>query len=256
MTFFKRILAAVVLLLATVVLLLSLAAAIGIWIIKEPVTRQATQLHGRIESALDIADQGLDQAKTSLTRAVERLETTREEQRQLAREPQNPGLRRFMARTVQQRLAPELGDAQAKLHTVAEAAVAINTVLEDMGNFPFLAATGFEGDQLTEINGQLSQVSSSAWELSRLLGDPPTDQDADAVNAQLSRVDSTLKSSLALIARYQPRVAEVRQRAEGIKSKTLTWIGPVAAVISFVFFWSALSQLSMMRQAISWWKRS
>jgi hypothetical protein len=121
---FRRMLAGLTLLLSTMMLLLSLGGGVGVWRVKEPVTDKATRVFGRLEAALDLAEQNLAQVKTSLTRAPERLDSAREEQGKLAQEPQrSSALGRTLARTVQRSVAPELGNAHEKLHAVAEAAV-------------------------------------------------------------------------------------------------------------------------------------
>src|SRR5271170_6638665 len=149
----KRLVAGLAFILGTAGLLLSLAAGIGVWVVKEPVTTRATQIFGRVQAALDVAEQGLDHAETSLGRATERLDSVNEEQRKLAQEPRRTNaMGRILARTVQQRVAPDLGNAHETLHTVAEAAVVVNSVLEDLGSFPFLSVTGLDVDRLTEIN--------------------------------------------------------------------------------------------------------
>jgi hypothetical protein len=252
----KRILAVLTSLLGVTALLLSLAGAVGVWIVKGPATAKATRVFERIEAALDVADQGLDHVKTSLARAAERLDSARQEQRQLTREPGKMDMaRRLLARTVQQRIAPEVGDANEQLHTVAEAAVVVNSVLEDLGNFPFLSVTGLDIGQLTEINSRLSAVAPAAWELSRLLGEPGAQPDSDAASAQLSRVEQALRTMQELIDGYEVQVAQVRRRTEGLKSSTLPWITPASVVVSLVSWWIALSQVSVLAHAQSWWRQ-
>jgi hypothetical protein len=248
----KRIMAAVVLLLAAVGLLLSLAGGIGVWFVKGPATVKATRVFERIEAALDIADQGLALGKTSLAQAAKGLDKAREEQRNVAQQPNV--LHRTMARTVQRMIAPEIGNAHDKLHTIAEAAVVVNAVLEDVGNVPFLSATGLDLDRLTELNSQLASVGPTAWELSRLLGDPAPD--SRAASNELSRIDEFLVTLRGLIAEYDRRLTEVRQRTEELKSRTLPWITPASILISLVCFWIALSQVSLLAHACSWWKHS
>jgi hypothetical protein len=158
---------------------------------------------------------------------------------------------RMLARTVQQRLAPELGDAHETLHQVAEAAVVVNSMLEDVGNFPLLATSGLDLDRVNEMNRRLADVGPAAWELSRLLGEPGADSDA-----QVSRIESTLQTLRNLIADYQTQVTQVRERVDAVKAKLLFWMTPGAALISFVFFWIALSQVSVLCHAWSWlWGR-
>ena len=251
----KRILAGLTLLLSTAGLLLSLAAGVGVWVVKGPATAQATWAFERIGAALDVADQSLGHVKSSLARASERLDGVREEQRQLTREPQRADVaRRFLARTVQQKVAPEIDNAHEKLHAVAEAAVVVNSVLEDLGSFPFLEITGLEVDQLTQLNGNLSRVESSAWEMLRLLGEQGSETGSEAA-ARLSQVERALQTMQGLIAQYEPQLAKVRQQTEGVKSKKLFWLTPAAIMISLTCFWFALSQVSLMAHAWSWWKR-
>jgi hypothetical protein len=251
----KRFLAALTLLLAALGLLLSLAAGVGVWVVKRPVTAKATWAFGRVEAKLDVADDALDQAEKSLARAAERLDGAREEQRALRKKTKSGlSLRRGLARVVggaATTIAPELGNAHDKLHTVAEAAVVVNTVLEDVGAFPPLATSGLNLDSLKEMNDRLAEVGPSAWELSRLLGEPK----GFDPEARLSRVDQAVKAIRRAIIDYRSQVTEVRQRTEAVKARTFAWITPAAILISAVCFWIALSQLSLLSRAWSWWKQ-
>jgi hypothetical protein len=251
----RRILAAMALILSTVGLLLSLTASAGVWIVERPVKVKAANAFERLETALDVGDQNLGQVNASLARAAERLELVRQEQRKLAQAPRRADpARRFLARTVQQQIAPEFADAREKLHTVAEAAVVVNSMLEDVGNFPLLSVAGLEMDGLVAMNNRLGDVGPVAWELSRLLGEPEPDAEGEA--EELSRMERTLDSVRDLIARFEVRLAEVRQRTLALRSKTMPWITPAAVVISVAGFWIALSQISVMCRAWTWWKRS
>jgi hypothetical protein len=255
MNVWKRIVATLTLLLSTAMLLLSLAGGVGVWLVKEPVTAKATHVFERIDAALDVAAQNLSQVKASFARAAESLDRARQDYRKLAQQPQRgTGLRRTLAQMVQRQIAPELGDIHEKLHTVAEAAVVVNTVLEDVGNFPLLSTSGLDLGSLSEMNHRLAGVGPAAWELSRLLGGP--EPDPDAAGNELSRIERTLKALRGWLAEFAPRLTEVRQRAEELKSKTLPWITPAAVLISVVCFWIALSQVSLMCHAWSWGKPS
>jgi hypothetical protein len=257
MRILRQILAGFTLLLASLILLLSLVVGIGVWIVKGPVTAKVTRTFERIDAALDIADQGLDHVKTSLDNAAERLDKVRQDRRQLPREPAKlNAARRFLSRTVQRQVAPEISDANEKLHTVAEAAFVVNSILEDLGNFEFLSVAGLDLRQLTEMNNQLAGVAPAAWDLSRLIGESPAAPGSDTDTAQLSRVDRTLKTIRGLVAEYEPQLTQVRQRTEALKSRTLRWITPAVALVSVISFWIALSQVSLLCHAWSWWKHS
>jgi hypothetical protein len=251
----RRILAGLTFLIGLTMFFASLAGGIGAWIVKEPVTAKAIRVADRVDAVLDVADQNLDQVKSSLARAAERLDSARDEQRKLAQEPQrNQPLRRMLARSVQQTMAPDLGNANEKLHTVAEAAVVVNAVLEDVGNFPLLSVAGLDLDRLTEMNSRLADLGPAAWELSRLLGE--SQSDADAASNQVSRIDRALRMVQGWIAEFEAQLTAVRQRTEDMRSKVLRWITPAAVLMSTVCFWIALSQVSLLSHAWCWWKRS
>jgi hypothetical protein len=223
-----------------------------VWIIKEPARAKATRVYERIEAALEVAEQNLDQVKVGLARARTRLDEAREEQRNLAQERSNNALRQKLIRMVQRGIAPELGNANEKLHTIAEAAVVVNSILEDLGNIPILSVAGLDLDSLTEVNAQIARAGPAAWELNRLLGEPEPDADAAV---QESRIERALQSMKGLIADFEPQLTDVRRRTEELKSKTLPWITPGTILISGMCLWIALSQVSFMFHAFSWWKR-
>jgi hypothetical protein len=249
----RCILVVLAIVLSASVLLACLALGIGVWIVKRPVTAKATAVFGRVESALDVADQNLVQVQASLARAAESLNSAREEQKKLAQGPQSDGaLHRIGARALP-RVAPDLGNAQEKLHTVAEAATVVNSVLEDVGNFPLISVTGLDLERLTEMNSRLADVGPAAWELSRLLGEA---DDSDAANAQVSRIERTLQTIQTSLTDYQDGLADVRQRTDSLRSTTLGWITPASVLISLVCLWLALSQVSVMAHARGWWARS
>jgi F0F1-type ATP synthase membrane subunit b/b' len=252
----KRIIASLALLVAATALLLGLIAGVGVWVVKKPVTTRVTHVYGRVDAALDVAEQSLDQAQTTLATAAERLETVKEDRRQLAQQaqPRRGDLtRRLVAQQVQRMVAPEFSNAHETLDKVAGAAVVVNSVLDDLGNFPFLATTGLDTDRLAELNGALAQVGPAAWELSRVLGQP--EEPLSAADTPLSRIEQTLKLLRAWIAEYKSQVREVRQQTTEIKTRALAWITPAAILVSFAGFWIALSQISVMTHAWSWLKR-
>jgi hypothetical protein len=244
----KRLLAVVTMFLCLAVFLASSAGAIGIWIVKAPVRERLTHIYGRIESALDFADQSLEQVQASLARAAERLETVKEDQRKAAQDPQRAmAVRRIAARTVQRQIAPDLSDAHEKVHKIAEGIVVANSVLEDIGGIPFFETLGVDVERLAEINRRLSQVESSAWELTRLLGDPDAESDGE-----LSRVEQVLQTLQKLIAEYATRVTETRHRIEELKANIFRWLMPATILISATLFWIALSQISLFCHARAW----
>lgn len=249
MIFIKRLFATLVFLVALVVLLLSLAGAVGIWIVKPPVTASASRVFTRVDNALGIADDGLVQVQATLAQASQRLVEAHQQQQKLSQQPQNNVLGRVLAQTVQQTIAPGVTDANQQLYTVAEAAVVVNSVLADLGEFPFLSVTGLDTERLADMNRRLADVPPAAWELSRLLGETPNEADA-----QFSRIEQALEHLRGLLADYAGQVAQIRQRTETLRVQVFTWLTPAVIGISAFCGWIALSQLSLLVHACSWWR--
>lgn len=253
MTFVKRVLAIIVVLVSVAGLLLALAGGVGIWTVKQSVTETVTGILDRIGEGIDVARENLQQVKVSLARAQERLSEARAENRRIAQEPENgPNLRRMMARSVTQFVAPELGDANAKMYDIAKASVVVNSILEDVGNFPLLDVAGFNVEEISSLNEQLAAVGPTAFELSRLLNDPNAST-ADA-EAQVSRIEQTVTALKGWVVKYEQMLADVQDRKVDLTNRTLPWITPGAILISLACFWIAVSQVGMLFHAQRWWR--
>jgi hypothetical protein len=59
-----------------------------------------------------------------------------------------------------------------------------------------------------------------------------------------------------MIGEFEPSLTPVRERTDLLKSKTLRWITPAAVIFSAVCFWIAVSQVSLMVHAWSWWTQA
>lgn len=123
---------------------------------------------------------------------------------------------RMLGRTVLQQIAPDISDAHETLHTVAEAAVVVNSVLEDVGSFPLLSASGLDISELTAMNSRLAEVGPAAWEVSRLLGEPAQEPDPSAAGAQLSRIEQSVARMRETVADLRLQLAQVRRRADDV----------------------------------------
>ena len=136
---------------------------------------------------------------------------------------------------------------------VAEATVVIDSVLQDVGKMPSVAGDEIQANRLNEVTDRLGDAASSAWELSRLLGESGAKADADAGD-HLSKVERALQAAQRLIAEYEPRVEQIRHRTGELEAKVGWWIeyGPI--VVSLVSAWIALSQVAVLAWGWSWWR--
>jgi hypothetical protein len=253
MTVFKRLVAGLALLLGVVGLLLSLAAVVCVWVVKGPVTARATRVFERVDAGLKVVDTSIVEAQKSLARAADNLEAVKEERKQVPHDAPRGDPKRLAVAGRVRTLAPDLSSAHEALHAVSDAAVVVNSVLEDVGNFPLLSESGLDTDELKDLKKRSNGVGSAAWELSGLLEGPSKDDEA---GDRVSRIEGGLTTMRRALGEYHARAMQARQRTDALRSRVLTWITPAAVIFSLVCLWVALSQISVLSHAWSWWKSS
>jgi hypothetical protein len=87
-----------------------------------------------------------------------------------------------------------------------------------------------------------------------LLGD--SEGGTEDERSQSSWIEQALRAMQGLLADYEAQGASVRQRAQELKSRALSSIGPVTVVVSLACSWIALSQGSVLRYTRACGRRS
>jgi hypothetical protein len=104
---------------------------------------------------------------------------------------------------------------------------------------------------LTQLNKSLAKLGPAAWELGRRLDGPESDVDS---GGEMSRIVQSLQTMQGHLTEFASRIGEVRERTERLESQMPTWITCAVVLISAVCFWVAVSQVSVLVHASTWWK--
>src|SRR5262249_46168069 len=150
------------------------AGIIAGWVYQKPLTERTTTVFGRVERPLDVAIRSLRQVNTSLDRARANLKTIQETHGPAAPPPTETNFfRRMAVPAAAKELSPQIGNVRQTLNTVAEAAVVLNSVLDDVNDLPGGSLPSLDQKKLVEIRDRLSGIDSSAQELDAMLSDGP-----------------------------------------------------------------------------------
>jgi hypothetical protein len=250
----KRILAFFAFSLGLVGLLVSLALVVGVWVAKDAATSNVTKVFSRVDDTLGTVDKALVRVKSSLDNASNRLAAVKELQIKGGKAPaERIQSRRLLARSFVNEVAPELGDARGTFQNVADGVVVANNVMDNIGNYPLLSDSRMSSERLSEINTRLSQLEASALELSQLLSEQ--EPDSEAIGDQLSKANEALSGLRRLVSDFETPFGEVHQKVETLKTRIHAAIMIAAILITCIFGWVAISQISIMAHAWSLWRR-
>lgn len=254
----RWLLSVLVMVVAVVVGLAALAGGVGVWVVKAPLTARTTQLLDRADKALEVAGVALREADTSLDRALASVQSVKEGHARLTgNTAQDRPALSLIALSLQDGLLPQVHDARQRLLVAAEAAVAIQSVLGGIGDFPLLSISPLDQERLQQVSTDLGRVGASAQELRAMLtsaagGDGVAPA---AVGSRAGDIQQVLQEVRVLAAEYARKVAQVRTEVGTLRSRVLAWIGPATVVVSALLFWIALSQVSVLAHAWSWLRK-
>src|SRR5262249_28169915 len=132
--------------------------------------------------------------------------------RQLGPDPkQNNPLVQLIVRQAATDLSPKVGNVRQALGSVTEAAVVIDSVLDNLNEIPLVSVSHLDTERLQATSGQLAALADRTQELSAML--PETnDASASAVKDRASQIDGILIELQTVAAEYEPRVVQIQDR--------------------------------------------
>jgi hypothetical protein len=247
-----------VILLSVAFLVPSLGGSIGIWSVRTPVTTRATRVFDRVDAGLGACERGIGQANASLRKAMKNVEAIRDGHARLGRDTgENRVALRLIATQIEHGLAPQVEDTRQRLLAVAEAAIAVNSVLGDLNEFPSVSVSGPDAERVKQTQSKLTELAALAEQLYGMVKGPKAAEGEDhaALGSRVTNIDQLLKAIQAMAAQIEQKVVAARQEVTEIRSRTLAAIDPATVIGSLVLLWIAISQLGMAAHGWAWLKK-
>lgn len=225
------------------------AAIVGCWSVLSSLSQRTSDALGRVETILDATSESFEQVRGSLQKADQELEAVREAER--APTPRSPQLGRAASRRLASKLTSSLGDAQRRLGVAVEAAVVVDSLLDGLDEVPLVRMTKLDTQQLQEVSGRVSALTSNAQRLQAMLetpsGSDKVDEETSRMRPILSRVTPGLQGVADRIDEARGRVAELRSRIAG-------WLRVTQVGLTLILLWIGVGQGCLLAQGWSWYR--
>jgi hypothetical protein len=244
----KRIVGAICALLSTIVFLAFVGGIVGIWLVREPLTAKSDRILGRIEDTLRLVTHGLTDLGNALRKAEDNLHQYQKGAAKSDGNPQNDAVLKLVAWQLKSQVAPDIGKARETLIGVSEASVVLNSLLDDVNECPTVQFDRLDPEQLHRVTHTLSRVTTSAQDLSRLLEEGKMTDSQEAA----TRMEEGLQRVRDAVGGFDSRLTEIKTRVTDLKAQLPRRIDIGVVVLTAVFVWLALSQISLLMHGWAW----
>lgn len=258
----RSILGLVLILLALVSLLLNIAGIAQVWVLREPLTRDAINTLDLLNSTLDTTSQGLGVAKTSLrsvTVTIGALQTT---VASAATTIDNTSTAvSSLSTVIGTNLTGTLNSAIGALDAVETTTQTIDSVLGALAAIPFLGVQYDPAKSLSssvsDVTDQLKQVPQSFGELEKNLGTSGSSldkvgDDAKTLSSSLGSVQSDLSQLVGVLEQYETQVKAFQGTVRNLRENIVTIGWALVGFSTFLLFWLGVTMFQTLLTGLRW----
>lgn len=230
---------------------LSLAS---VWRYKQPVTAAFTRQLNQLNDLVGLTSQALGGADTSLSSSVDSLISMQQTLTVTAKsiqdtEPMLGTLSTMMGKD----LPGAVTSAQTSLTAAQESARLIDNVLRTLS---YIRIVQYNPpvplqDALKQVSNSMNGLPASFSSMQRNLDTSRSNLQTVQANlslmsANLGEIVSSLTSVQATISQYRTLLDEQQSRLEKARSRLPGWMNAIAIILSFVFIWIGITQVSVL----------
>jgi hypothetical protein len=253
MRLLRRFVGALVLLLSAVGIICCASGIIGVWLFYQNVSDKVQTISAR----LDVGLQRVAAANQNVSRAVEKA---RADVATVSKESANLGgggdkdrrASRALRTVIQQQAAPSIDDLGGRLATLADAAVAVSSLLESFQELPTGPSVRVEPDLLKRRADEAQQLSATLRRLEAALGDGEGGTSSREVAATTSEVEGVLQRCQVAVDSWQIDLDAARENLARIKAQIVGWLMYIAIAMTVLLAWVAAGQISLFGRALAW----
>jgi len=225
---------------------------IGIWMFRH----HASERVRRISTGIDVGLQRASAASQNVQRAVAKARADVAEVRDGSADLGNDREKssrvpRAVRALIQQRVGPDIEDLGGRLATLADAAVAVSSVLQSFQELPAAGNARIPPDQLNSWKDEVQQLSATFRRLEGVVCDEDKETSGREV-AATSDVDLALQRWQAKVDNWQSDVDVAREQVQHIQAEINRWLTPAAITVTLVLVWVAMGQFSLFAHAVEW----
>lgn len=258
----RSILGLILVIVAVLSLLLDIAGIVQIWMLREPVTRDAITTLDLLNSTLDTTTQGLGIAKASLKSVTGTLGALQETVNAAAATIENASASvNSLGTIVGTNLSGTINSALGTLDVVKSTTQTIDEVLGGLAGLPFLNIQYDPEKSLSasvgDLTDQLRRVpeSMSALEKNLATSGSSLDQvgdDAKNLATNLGSVEREMAQLVGVIEQYEAQVKAFQGTVQNLRANIVTIIWGIVLFLTFILFWLGVTMAQMLATGLRW----
>jgi hypothetical protein len=253
MRWLRRLVGLIVLVLSAVGIVACLAVAVGVWWFE----REAAQKVETTSTQLDAGVQRLSSATQDVRRALEkaRKDVDKMNKQAAAVRGDQEGDRaanRLVRRLIQEQVGPQLNNLDGRLAAVADASVAVASLLRSLQEMPGGQSAGITPEDLENASQRAAELSAALITLQAKVGQGEDAATAREVAAATKDVDDVLRRCEATVADWQAHLNTAKEELAHLKARILRWLLLGSVVVTVLAAWFTLAQGSLFVHAWKW----
>jgi hypothetical protein len=254
-TLIRRFFALLVLLLSAAGLAACVLGIVYTWRTIGPLTEATEKVFDRVDHTVDLAGRSLDAILTGLREGRANLEElkkrsagTDEEVRQINQ------FERLIAQRIVTRITPEPDRVQQGLSEMHDASIILQSLLGQVNELPVGVIANMDPDQVQSIGQELSGVETKSRALNSLLSQVIVSPSGGTNPDEVTRTSAAVDEMIGVSEHYQATLQQVAANVAKVKERTFLGLRVAPYAITGLLLWLAVSQLSLLAHAWSWFK--
>ncbi len=258
----RSILGLLLAILALVSLLINIAGIVQVWIMREPITRDAINTLDLLNSTLDTTSQGLGIAKASLksvTSTIGALQAT--VQSAAATIESASGSVNSVSVVIGKNLTGTVNSALGALDVVENTARTLDEVLAGLSQLPLINIKYDPEKSLSasvsDLSDQLRQVPQSLGALEANLassgsGLDKVGDDATKLAGSLGQVQNDMAQLVGVIEQYESQVKAFQGTVQNLRANIVTIVWGLVLFATFILFWLGVTMVQTLATGLRW----
>ena len=258
----RAVLGLVLVILALISLVIDVAGIVQVWVLREPMTRDAIITLDLLNSTLDTTSQGLGIAKGSLKSVTTTLGALQTTVQSAAVTIDNASSSvNSVSSVIGTNLSGTVTSALGTLDAVENTTRTIDEVLTGLASLPFLNVQYDPAKSLSasvsDLSDQLNKIPESLGTLEKNLSDSGSSldkvsDDANALAVSLGTVEKEMAQLVAVIEQYETQVKAFQGTVRNLREHIVTIVWGIVLFASFVLFWIGVTMVQTLATGLRW----